>query len=473
MTVPAGLGPFSFGSGYSANGIRLTNPENAPQGVPPRLYPYCSIVNQHAGQDFLWVIVGRVAQRPLLLKVDKARGTVTSDRILPTEGEAEGWFFSDRWPSVFFYLEGPALRRYDVRDGRDEAVFTLEARYGDDLWQVHNSADDTVHSATVRRRTADGPYEALGCVVVQGGVQRFFSRRPADPKDFDECIIDKSGRWLIIQEERYNRIIDLSSPGVLQGTTIEQEEGALGHLDVGDGFMVGEDDSGDRWQMTRWDLAERRRTVVLIGPAEWGQGLGHLAVRAPIILHSSNATGELWTLPTDGSSPPRVIAPGLLAVDPSMTNDEKYDRQLRACLDPAREYAAFVSNLGVPRGRFDLFLAQLPGGEPPIIVRPPDPKPPPGGGSAVTIPLAIFTTPEAESVRMDHDDIGEIVGTRGEADGRPAHVLALPATLEEGHGAWLVMTWANGAVLKQHGGVFLKIGQHAVFAADIFEQPPF
>ena len=104
---------------------------------------------------------------------------------------------------------------------------------------MHSSNDDRVHSATVqgqqlqrRRLRRLQPVDRPGA--------------PTSPRkgDFDECQIDKSGRWLLVKENvdgkngEDNRIIDLQS-GAEQ--VFYDEEGAAGHSDMGYGYLVAED----------------------------------------------------------------------------------------------------------------------------------------------------------------------------------------------------------------------------------------
>ena len=62
--------------------------------------------------------------------------------------------------------------------------------------------------------------------------------------DYDECQIDKSGRWLVIKENvdgrngEDNRIIDLETGAE---HVLLDENGAAGHSDIGYGYMVAED----------------------------------------------------------------------------------------------------------------------------------------------------------------------------------------------------------------------------------------
>ena len=107
------------------------------------------------------------------------------------------------------------LHRYDVLSPALETVFDAAPQFGPDhyIWQIHSSDDDRVHSATLRARARH--YEMLGCLVYHEDT-RTFSYFPKIG-DFDECQVDKSGRWLLIKENvdgvygEDNRIIDLEA----------------------------------------------------------------------------------------------------------------------------------------------------------------------------------------------------------------------------------------------------------------------
>ena len=105
------------------------------------------------------------------------------------------------------------------------------------ITQAHSSDDDQVHSATVQ----DTSWNRLGCVVARGRQYAYYAT-PAG-STFDECHVDKSGRWLMILEARssgaqINRLVDLTSGAM---TVIEDADGALGHLDMGFEYAVGAD----------------------------------------------------------------------------------------------------------------------------------------------------------------------------------------------------------------------------------------
>src|SRR5205814_263772 len=125
----------------------------------------------------------------------------------------EGWYFSATQPTKLYVNEGARLYRFDVLTKQFETVFDASARFGSDkyIWQIHSSNDDRVHSATLR----DGnTYDMLGCLAYREDTRQFSYY--AAVGDFDECQVDKSGRWLLIKDNvdgangEDNRIIDLN-----------------------------------------------------------------------------------------------------------------------------------------------------------------------------------------------------------------------------------------------------------------------
>src|ERR1043165_5673356 len=131
------------------------------------------------------------------------------------------------------------MMRYDVMSHAMSEVYNVETLLGAGrvIWQMHSSDDDHVHSATVKDSSS---YKELGCIA-------FDDRHPSSPTfvaakgDYDECQIDKSGRYLVIKENvdgkngEDNRIIDLNTGNE---TIFLDENGAAGHSDLGFGYMV-------------------------------------------------------------------------------------------------------------------------------------------------------------------------------------------------------------------------------------------
>src|SRR5206468_5093079 len=113
-------------------------------------------------------------------------------------------------PNTLYLNDGSRMLRYDVMTRQFQTVYDAAPRFGSDkiIWQMHSSDDDKVHSATLRQAST-GAY--LGCLAYHEDTARF-DYFPAI-NGFDECSIDKSGRWLLIIDnvdgiyQQDNRII--------------------------------------------------------------------------------------------------------------------------------------------------------------------------------------------------------------------------------------------------------------------------
>src|SRR5262249_19807817 len=108
------------------------------------------------------------------------------------------------------------------------------------IFQPHSSDNDQVHSATVQ----DSSFNRLGCVVYRSANRQFQFYKPKSGFFLDECHVDKSCHWLRLLEvsspsgAEINGVVDLRRGSI---TTIEDQQGALGHLDMGYGYAVGAD----------------------------------------------------------------------------------------------------------------------------------------------------------------------------------------------------------------------------------------
>src|SRR5687768_1684109 len=255
-------GAFTFPAPYNTTGVRLTNPGICAEGRDCLWYvgySYWRNINNHAGQSDMYIFLGtdpnRGGQGPILLRYDKATDTVAHAGPLFDAGSAhywstgEGWYFSGTRPTLLYTLVigDSKLRRYDVLTRQFEGGAAMDlancqrprvcpesSAY---LIQAHSSDDDVVHSATVQ----DLHWRRLGCVVMRSGRYSYYA--PEVGSAFDECHVDKSGRWLILQETRaagteINRIVDLQNGRI---TVVDDANGALGHLDTGYGYAVGAD----------------------------------------------------------------------------------------------------------------------------------------------------------------------------------------------------------------------------------------
>ena len=147
--------------------------------------------------------------------------------------------------------------------------------------QMHSSSDDRVHSATVQ----DSSWRMTGCVAYLEDSRR--AVYVAAKGDYDECQIDKSGRWLVIKEDvdgrdgEDNRIIDLQSGGE---QVFLDRDGAAGHSDLGYGYLVAEDNmystpgAARVWQFGQ-DMRAAGQGTLVYNLTNWdaSAGLGHIS----------------------------------------------------------------------------------------------------------------------------------------------------------------------------------------------------
>ena len=388
-------GAFTFPSPYDTTAFRITTGSDC-QGadcVSPVGYSYWNNINNHAGSDTMLVFLGLDRRKggtgPTLFSVNKRTGATQNlgpvfdgDHAL-SWASGEGWYFSRTRATTLYVNEGPRMLRYDVQARTFQTVFDVSTKYGNRIvWQMHSSNDDRVHSATLRDGSS---YEMLGCVAYREDRQQwfFFPKRG----DFDECQIDKSGRWLVIKENvdgkngEDNRIIDLET-GAEQ--VLLDENGAAGHSDIGHGYLVAEDNFNSQpgaVRVWRFDMdmrggqpaAERGQGTLVYQLASWSSGLGHLAhgnsrAGVPVdqqVACSSNAhreqlprVNEIVCYRLDGSLNTLVVAPNLTDLNASGGGNEDYWKMPKGNLDVTGEYFIWTANAG--SGRLDAFIVRVP-----------------------------------------------------------------------------------------------------------------
>jgi hypothetical protein len=345
--LPPQSGPFVF-PGYGTRGIRLTGPGDG--NVRPIGMSYWPNVNYHAGRPEVLVILS-LSDTLTLFSVDKSSGRVQKVRALPFRVTGEGCYWSFREPNTIFVPQSNRLVAYDVVSGQSRDAVTAASP----IAQCHSSLDGRVHSFTI----------AGGAGVARDGAIRVFPPKAA----YDECQIDKSGRWLLIKEGEGNRIIELDTGNEF---AIANAAGAVGHSDTGWGYVVGEEDQSDPGGVFRlW-------TFTANGPVNGGPVYftdwtalsrypSHCnAAQAPpdrqIALFSSSLLGdapranELVVARLDGSLQCRVLCPNLTDLSAS-GGGEEYWRKTRANLDPVGQFACFSGNMGTDR--IDAFLVEL------------------------------------------------------------------------------------------------------------------
>jgi hypothetical protein len=226
-------------------------------------------------------------------------------------------------------------------------------------------------------------------VVYDGARRRFWYYGTPGGYVFDECHVDKSGRWLLVHETRLdgvrrNRVKDLRTGRV---TSIDDVNGALGHLDMGFGYAVGADTYNPLPNATillkfpitrterpigpvvhfnkRWDLAAANHVAhgnARSGvPAESQYACGSNASRVAdmadeIICFSLDPAGN-----ADGSLTVVVVAQVMTDLDAPGGGDvdgDDYEQTPKGNLDLTGRYFLWTTNLG--GNRLDAFLVKIP-----------------------------------------------------------------------------------------------------------------
>lgn len=404
-------GEFTFPAPYGTTGVRLTNSSDCGGNdcVNYIGYSYWNNINNHTGSDTMLIFVGlmrsRGGQGPSLFSYNKKSGETKNLGPLFSADSAyswasgEGWYFSGSRPNALYLNDGPKLVRYDVLSHSMETVFDIRDSQGGSryIWQIHSSYDDRVHSATVRD---SGSYEMLGCVAYREDTRQalYYPKKG----DYDECQIDKSGRWLVMKENldgaygEDNRIIDIETGN--ERVFLDQN-GAAGHSDVGYGYMVAEDNMHSQPGATRvWrfdqDMSASGQGTLVYALSNWNAvaGMGHLTHSnarpglAPSQQVACVSSAERANLPRvneivcfrlDGSMNTLVVAPNMTDLDASGGGGDDYSKRPKGNLDVTGEYFVWSSNAGTSRG--DVYIVRIPqallgtqpGSVPPVTSIPP------------------------------------------------------------------------------------------------------
>jgi hypothetical protein len=389
-------GVFTFPSPYSTTGIRLTNASDCggQDCVLSVGYSYWSNINNHAGSDTMLVFLGLERRRggggPTLFSFNKRTGeTQNLGPLFSSDSPyswatGEGWYFSASQATTLYMNDGPRMLRYDVVSHAMSQVYNVESLLGAGrvIWQMHSSNDDHVHSATVKD---SGTYKELGCIA-------YDDRRPNLPTfvaakgDYDECQIDKSGRYLVVKENvdgrngEDNRIIDLQTGGE---TVFLDENGAAGHSDLGYGYMVAEDNFNAMpgavrvWQLGQ-DLSGSNsghtagQGTLVYELSSWSTGIGHIAhgnstdaSPAGQMACVSNASrnnlprvNEIVCFRLDGSMQALIVAPNMTDLNASGGGSDDYWKIPSGNIDVTGEYFIWTANMGTSRQ--DAFIVRIP-----------------------------------------------------------------------------------------------------------------
>lgn len=379
-------GRFTFPAPYGTEGIRLTNPTDC--GGTDCLnyvgYSYWRNINNHVGSDTMLIFLGLDRNRggagPSLFSYNKITeevkplGPLFDGASTYSWRSGEGWYFSATQATKLYVFDGAKLLRYDVLAKTFEVVFDAAAQFGPDkyIWQTHSSNDDKVHSATLREW---GTWATLGCLAYREDTHQF-SYYPTTA-DFDECQIDKSGRWLVIKDNVDgiagvdNRIIDLQT-----GTErlLLDQNGAGGHSDNGYGYMV----ATDNWNalpgaVRVWDFnLDPLQGPMVFHTTSWASDIGHIAhsnANAGALLTQQYACGggvqplavprqnEIVCFRLDTSQDVLVVTQNMTDLNATGGGDE-YGKSPKGNLDVTGSYFIWTSNMG--GNRLDAFIVKVP-----------------------------------------------------------------------------------------------------------------
>src|SRR5882762_9335003 len=382
-------GPFTFPAPYNTSAVRITNATDCAGAdcVDAVGYSYWRNINNHVGSDEMLIILGLNRSRggpgPSLFSYNKLTGQVTNRGPLfdPSIGRswasAEGWYFSGTQPNKIYITEASSrMLRYDVITKQLETVFDVSAQFGADkyVWQPHSSDDDKVHSVTLRNSST---YEMLGCLVYHEDTKVF----QYYPKigNFNECSVDKSGRWLMsLEDVDYKYDLEMRIFNLATGAErlVWDQNGAVGHGDMGYDYVVG----ADNWNanpnaILRWDFAKDPLSGFLVFHSpDWlvpaANHISHTNARPGVPPEQQFACGsvastaigvwgnEIVCFRLDGSLNVLVVAPVMTDLSASGGGSDAYYKEPKGNLDVTGQYFIWTSNVG--GNRLDAFLVKVP-----------------------------------------------------------------------------------------------------------------
>jgi hypothetical protein len=386
--VPPTRGRFTFPAPYGTQAVRITDGTDcvgSDDCLFPVGYSYWRNSNNHAGSNDMYLFFSFDRRKggagPTLFRYDKAQETIVKVGPLfePTSpfswSTGDGWYFAATHPHKLYVNDGPRMLRYDIQTRQFETVFDVTSVWGNDkyIWQMHSSNNDLVHSATLRVQSTG---EMLGCVVYHEAQQRLSFY----PKvgEFDECSVDKSGAWLISLENidgQYDldmRVFDLAREWEV-GRVLDQD-GAVGHYDLGYGYIVGSDN---------WNALPNASLVWLLGQTatkgpvvhynvNWNidamNHRSHANARADLPMERQFACGsnvdnvsgvqnEITCVKLDGADRQLIVAPVMGSLD-TPGGQTEYNKRPKGNLDITGEYFIWTANLS--GNRLEAFLVKVP-----------------------------------------------------------------------------------------------------------------
>lgn len=320
--------------------------------VNPMGMSYWRNINYHANDNTLLVLLS-ISDELILLTVNKSDLSVMDRHDLGIRHTGEGCYFSRLNPNTLFIPNDISLSRYNIITGERIPFWELVNSDNSDskevsenhLWQCHSDYAEVIHSGSLQ----DKNYNIIGWVVYDefaGEMKRYDLK--GDP---DECQIDKSGRWLLIKEINYNRIIYIPT-----GTEriIPNENGALGHSDCGFGLALGENDYSPLPGALDMIQFENGSSKNLYSTGIWNMGYVSFTNARPGALYDQNCLlstpNELILVKLDDSK-------RSLKVCDNLTQSQEYSNRPKANLCPLGEYAVWTAFVD---GSLNAYIVKVP-----------------------------------------------------------------------------------------------------------------
>lgn len=382
LLPPAGQG-FQFPAPYNTEAVRLTDETDCAgtDCVRPVGYSYWRNINFHLCSQTLFLFLS-LDDVPTLFRYHKGNGVLEKlnplfeGTGLPLYHTGEGMYFSGRQENLVYVVRESRLYRVNVVTKRVTVVFDSNNWFpsGTLIWQTHSSDNDTVHSATLKNASTG---EELGCLLYKEsrGQWRFFQKVGL----YDECQVDRSGRWLLIKEDMNgdevvdNRIINL---GTEAETILSEVEGGVGHSDNGYQVVVGEDVWGELpggvrlWRIDTTPFEDQLVYQAVDWPSDGATHISYTNARSDLPLSEQYAcnsgaaltnsvprANEIYCYRLDGSFQVLVVAPVMTDMNTG-GGGSPYHRLPKGNLDVSGRYFIWTTNHG--GNRLDAFLVKIP-----------------------------------------------------------------------------------------------------------------
>jgi len=385
--VPPQRGTFTFPSPYNTRAVRITDASDC--GGADCLwyigYSYWRNSNAHQNSNEMLIFLSLASTRggtgPTLFKFDKTTDVISKVGPLFPVGSkfrdytGEGWYFSGSRQNILYLFDGPKMLRYDVVTQQFETVFDITTQFGTDrrIWQMHSSNDDLVHSATLQVASTG---ELLGCLVYLESTKQF--RWYPKIGVFDECNLDKSGRWTIsledlgVSNDIANRIFDNQTG---QETRLSGPSATLGHMDTGYGYAVGADNYN---ALPNASIQWVFNPSIVQGPVvhynvNWNMAavnhISHTNSKPNVPSAQQHACGsnvdtnytaqnEILCFRIDNTDDQLVVAPVMTDLNAAGGCCDAYAKYPKGNLDITGRYFIWTTNLG--GNRLDAFLVKVP-----------------------------------------------------------------------------------------------------------------